>query len=328
MNKLNTENTVAALLFVYLLIYPFISSEYNIMNMSYFLAMIFLSLSLSLIWGYSGIFSFGQTAFFGVGGYAYAIISMNFNNPNLTLLSFILAILIAGAFAWILGYFMFYGGVNDVFVGLITLCVTLVLATFMAQTAGSQWKIGDVLLGGDNGINNIPSLTFGSVTLYGTNLYYVILIVLIVIYILLRKFGSSKFGYSLIAVRENREKSQMFGYNIPFLQTLVFSLGGVLAGLSGVFYAIWGNYMSPSSMAISAAALPVVLVAAAGRKNVTAAVIFSLIYYMFAQYLSVTGTEYAFVILGFVLLIAILLVPQGIIVTIFNLIDRYVFKKS
>lgn len=49
---------------------------------------------------------------------------------------------------------------------------------------------------------------------------------------------------------------------------------------------------------------------------------------MFAQYLSVTGTEYAFVILGFVLLIAILLVPQGIIVTIFNLIDRYVFKKS
>src|SRR5690625_5972499 len=84
---------------------------------------------------------------------------MHFDHPNMTIVALLVAIFMAWGFAFLLGYFMFYGGVNDVFVGLITLCVTLVMATFLAQSAGSQWKIGDVLLGGDNGINIIPSLS-------------------------------------------------------------------------------------------------------------------------------------------------------------------------
>lgn len=331
MNKLNTENSVMTLLFIFLIFYPVITSAYTVMNMSYFLSIAFLSLSLSLIWGTAGIFSFGQTAFFGLGGYAYAIISLNMDEPSMTPLALLLALIIAGVAAWILGYFMFYGGVNDVFVGLITLCVTLVFATFLAQSAGSEWKIGDVLLGGDNGINNIPPISLGMgdsfISLEGNFLYYFILLVMVVVYLLLRKLRGSKIGYSLIAVRENRERSKLFGYNIAFLQTAVFSLGGVLAALSGVLYATWGGYMAPSTMDISAAALPVVLVAAAGRKNLSAAIIFTILYHWFSQYLSVSGSEYALVILGFTLILVILLVPQGLIVSLFHLVDRFVFKR-
>jgi len=300
--------------------------------MTYFISMIFLTLSLALIWGITGIFSFGQTAFFGVGGYVYALVSLKMEPSGNSLVALFLALLVAFIFSWILGWFIFYGGINDVFVGLVTLCVTLVLATFLAQTAGSQWKIAGVPLGGDNGINNIPPISFKlgelSFSLINNSYYYFIVILLIVTYLSLRKLIISKLGYSMLAIRENPERSELFGYNIPFLQTFVFAMGGVLAALSGALYVAWGGYMSPATMNIAAAALPVVLVAAAGRKNLTAVMIFTLIYYLFSQYLSVGGSEYALVILGFMLVIVIIIVPQGVILTLFNIIDRMIFKRS
>lgn len=328
----NTEKIVMSVLCIIFLFYPLFSSAYDVLNMTYFLSMIFLSMSLWLIWGLTGIFSFGQTAFFGVGAYAYAMISMNFDNPNMTLLALVGAIFITWLVALLLGYFMFYGGVNDVFVGLITLCVTLVLSTFLAQSAGSQWKIGNVLLGGDNGINNIPalSLQLGSldISFRGNLLYYFIIILMIVIYFLFQKMQNAKLGYSFLAVRENRERSQLLGYNIPLLQVLSFSFGGILAAISGILYVTWGGYISPAAMNISSAALPVVLVAAAGRKNLSGVMIFTVLYYYFSQKLSVSGSEYALVILGIILILVILLVPRGIVVTIFDMFDRLFFTKG
>lgn len=331
-SKLNTENIVMTLIFLFIILFPFIGSAYDVLNMSYFLSMVFLSMSLWVIWGLTGIFSFGQTAFFGIGGYAYAMISMNFENPSMTIIAFFGALFIAWLVALLLGYFMFYGGVNDVFVGLITLCVTLVLSTFLAQSAGSQWKIGDVPLGGDNGINNIPPLTLelGSFELkgIGNEFYYFIVISLLVLYYLFMFIQKRKIGYSLIAVRENRDRSRLLGYNISLIQTLSFSLGGVLAAFSGVLYVTWGGYISPAAMDISAAALPVVLVAAAGRQNLSSVVIFTMIYYYLSQKLSVTGSEYALVILGFILIFVIMLVPRGIITFLFEFIDRMLFSKK
>ncbi|WP_153720905.1 ABC transporter permease subunit [Sporosarcina cascadiensis] len=324
--KIDSEKITMLVLCIVFLLFPLIASAYDVLNMSYFFSMVFLSMSLWLIWGLTGIFSFGQTAFFGVGAYAYAMISMNFNNNTMTIVALVGALVIAWILALLLGYFMFYGGVNDVFVGLITLCVTLVMATFLAQSAGSQWKIGSVLLGGDNGINNIPplSIEIGSIqfSLVGTYQYYFIILVLIGFYLFLRKMQHGKMGYSFVAIRENRERSQLLGYNISLLQTLSFSFGGVLAAFSGVLYVTWGGYISPSAMGISAAALPVVLVAAAGRNNLSGVMIFTVLYYFLSQKLSVSGSEYALVILGFILIMVILIVPKGIVVTIFNALDR------
>jgi ABC-type branched-subunit amino acid transport system permease subunit len=329
--KFNSENIIALLLFVGLIIFPLFVSGYKVLNTTNFLIMVFLSLSLALIWGYTGIFSFGQTIFFGVGGYLYGILYLNVGEPSFTIVALLAGVLAAGLVAWILGYFMFYGGVNDVFVGLITLCVTLVLETFMSQTAGPEWKLGDVQLGGYNGINGIPtiSLGFGDAlfTFSGNSLYYLVLFLLIVIYLSLRKLVVSKWGYALIAIRENRERSHMFGYNVPKIQTMVFSLSGMIASLGGILYASWGNYMTPTSMGLAAATLPVVLVAAGGRKNLTAAMIFTLFYSWFSQYLSSSGNQYALVILGVLLLLVVRFVPEGIIVALFKNLDRLLLKK-
>lgn len=329
--KINSENLIAVLLFLGLMVYPLLASGYKVLNMANFLTMVFLSLSLALIWGYTGIFSFGQSAFFGIGGYVYGILYLNVGEQSFTPVALLVGVLIAGLAAWILGYFMFYGGVNDVFVGLITLCVTLVLETFMAQTAGSEWKIGSVPLGGYNGINGIPTMSIGFrerlIIFEGTKFYYLVLILLIAVYIFLRRLVVSRWGYALLSIRENRERTQLFGYNVPKIQTMVFALAGMLAALSGILYAAWGGYMTPSTMGLASATLPVVLVAAGGRKNLTAAMIFTLIYAWFSQYLSSSGSQYALVILGVALLLVVLFVPEGIIVAIFNWLDRLIFKQ-
>ena len=325
--KLNTENVVGIGLFLFLFIYPLFVTAFQILNLSYFLSMAFLTLSLSLIWGYSGIFSFGQAAFFGIGGYFYAIFTMNSGITTITPVGLLIGVLVGGIVAGIVGYFMFYGGINDVFVGLITLCITVSIETFMAQTAGSQWKIGEVGLGGYNGINGIPTISLGSFALTDVNFYYFILVLLLVTYVGLRIFTVSRFGYTAIAIRENRERTKLLGYNVPRFQTLIFALGGAIASLSGILYATWGGYMTPSVMGLTAATLPVVLVAAGGRKNLTASVIFTLIYYWFSQTLSASGNEYALVILGVALILVILFVPEGIVVSLFKLGDRLFFNK-
>lgn len=323
--KWNTENIVGILLFIFLFMFPLFVSAYKVLNLSYFLSMTFLSLSVALIWGYTGIFSFGQAALFGIGGYSYAILNLQVGSDAFTPVALIGGVVIAGAVAWILGYFMFYGGVNDVFVGLITLCVTLVLETFMAQTAGSGWKIGSVLLGGYNGINGIPALSLGSFRFDGNKFYYLVLMMLLLAYIGLRLLARSPWGYALIAIRENRERTQLFGYNVPKIQTMAFTAGGAMAALGGILYASWGNYITPSSMGLTSATLPVVLAAAGGRKNVTAVVIFTLIYHYFSQSLAASGNEYALVILGVVLILVVLLVPEGIIAAIFKRTDDMIF---
>lgn len=326
--KLNTENIVGIALFIGLFVYPVFVSSYDVLNLSYFLSMVFLSLSLAIVWGYCGIFSFGQAAFFGVGGYFYAILMINIGISALTPVGLLLGVLAGAVIAGIIGYFMFYGGVNDVFVGLITLCLTVVLETFMAQTAGSEWKIGSVLLGGYNGLNGIPAISLGTFIFVGNSFYYLILVVLLLVYIGLRLLIVSKYGYSFIAIRENRERTKLFGYNVPKIQTIVFALGGALSALSGILYATWGSYITPSAMGLTAATLPVVLVAAGGRKNLTASMIFTLFYYWFSQNLSASGSEYALVILGVTLILVILFVPEGIVATIFKKSDQLFFYKE
>ncbi|MFD0575129.1 ABC transporter permease subunit [Dactylosporangium darangshiense] len=87
-----------------------------------------LAVSFTFVWGHAGIFSFGQSALFGVGGYAYAIVGINVSGRTGETLSALAAgVLVAALAAAALGYFMFYGNVGDVYVAIITLAVTLVL---------------------------------------------------------------------------------------------------------------------------------------------------------------------------------------------------------
>ena len=230
------------------------TSAFDVLTTTQYFALAFLALSLSIVWGYTGVLSFGQVAFFGVAAYTFGVIGINFSSAAGVTAAFFGAVIVGAGFAALLGYFMFYGGVRDVYVTIITLVVAMVLNTFMAQTAGSEWAIGEAALGGFNGMTNIPDLTFGvgetALVLDMVGLYYALLVLLVGTYLGLRVLVNSQLGMTMVAVREDEDRTATFGYNVPFIKLVSFTIGGGLAAAGGVFYASWGNFIDPSVFGI------------------------------------------------------------------------------
>ncbi|WP_018181382.1 ABC transporter permease subunit [Kaistia granuli] len=308
--------------------YPMFSDGYTVGNTVYFFTWVFMALGLSLIWGYGGSLSFGQTAFFGIAGYSYGVLTLNFGAAyGFTLAAVVIALVIAALAALLLGYFLFFGRISGVFLGIVTLSVTLVLERFMAQTAGPEWAIGKARLNGFNGMSNMPPLTIpwpgGDIILFpDVQLYYVVLGLLVLVYLGLRILVNSSFGNVLVAIRENPERAEMLGYDIRKYQLGAFVIGAVLAGLSGVLYTSWGQYITPSSMGMTAAALPIVWVAVGGRSDLTATLIGTLVVLSGFQALTIHGAQYALVVMGFLLVLTVLLAPRGIILAAADLLGR------
>ncbi|KGH04284.1 ABC transporter permease [Comamonas thiooxydans] len=296
----------------------FILDEADIGNLSFYLLWSFLAMGLAVMWGHGGILSFGQTAFFGLAGYAYGVLSINFGGGVVQGWgSVALAIVIAAAGSALLGYMICYGRVTGIFIGIVTLSVTLVFETFMSQTAGPQWTIGSARLNGFNGMSGMPVLSIywsgEELAIEGSRFFMLVVVLLAVAYLCLARLLSSSFGLKLASIRDNPRRAEMLGIDIRFYQLMVFVIGGVLAGLSGVLYTVWGSYITPSSMGITAAALPIIWVATAGRKSIGGAILCAAGLIALSQWLAVYGSEYALILMGAILLFVVLIAPQGLL---------------
>lgn len=322
-----------AIVLAFAVAYPLFSDGYTIGNNVYFLIWTFMAMGLSLIWGYGGALSFGQTAFFGIAGYTYGVLTINIGDAyGFTIVALLLAVLLAGVFAAVIGYFLFFGRITGVFLGIVTLSITLVLERFMAQTGGAEWAIGSARLNGFNGMSGMPPLTIpwpsGDIVLYpDIGLYYLVLALVVLVYLGLRMLLNSPFGNVLVAIRENPERAEMLGYDVRLYQLGGFVIGAMLAGLSGVLYTSWGQYITPSSMGITAAALPIVWVAVGGRADITATLIGTLVVLAGFQALTIYGAQYALIVMGALLVFTVLLAPQGIVLGLANLVTR-IFTRS
>ncbi|MGY8706699.1 branched-chain amino acid ABC transporter permease [Bradyrhizobium sp. 18BD] len=317
-----------ALVLVVALAYPLFSDGYTVGNTVYFFVWVFIALSLCVIWGYGGSLSFGQTAFFGIAGYGYGILTINFGSAyGFTLVALVIAVAIAALFAILLGYFMFFGRIAGVFLGIVTLAVTLMLERFMAQTAGPEWHIGSARLNGFNGMSAMPPLTIPwpgePIVLFAdVGLYYLVLGLLVLVYLALRILMNSSFGNIIVAIRENPERAEMLGYDIRKYQLITFVIGAALAGLSGVLYTVWGQYITPSSMGMTAAALPLIWVAVGGRSDLTSTVIGTLVVLAAFQALTIYGSQYALIFMGVLLVLTVLIAPNGLVLGFMNWLGR------
>jgi branched-chain amino acid transport system permease protein len=308
--------------------YPLFSDGYTVGNTVYFFVWVFIALSLCLIWGYGGSLSFGQTAFFGIAGYGYGVLTLNFGSAyGFTLVALVAAVAIAALFAALLGYFMFFGRIAGVFLGIVTLAVTLMLERFMAQTAGPEWHIGSARLNGFNGMSAMPPLTIPwpgePIVLFAdVGLYYFVLGLLVFVYLALRILMNSSFGNVIVAIRENPERAEMLGYDVRKYQLITFVIGAVLAGISGVLYTAWGQYITPSSMGMTAAALPLIWVAVGGRSDLTSTVVGTLVVLAAFQALTIYGSQYALVFMGVLLVLTVLIAPNGLVLGTMNWLGR------
>src|SRR6202041_167590 len=217
------------------------------------------------VWGFGGILCFGQSAFFGLGAYTYAIAMINIGESTTPL---ILAILVPAAFAALLGYFIFYGRISDVYLGVITLTVTLILFNSINSTAGPEFHIGAARLGGFNGIPGIPPLNIpgdrnAPIDLEG--MFYLSTDVLLAVYFGLRLLLASRFGRIIVGIRENERRAELLGYDPRAYKLATFTIGAALAGLAGCLFANWGSFVSPTIFGLAQSAQIIIWVIVGGR---------------------------------------------------------------
>jgi ABC-type branched-subunit amino acid transport system permease subunit len=309
---------------------PRVAELDTVLDLTVYLIMAILALSLALIWGYGGILCFGQSAFFGLGAYTYAIAMFNIGESTLP---FLLAIILPAAFAALLGYFMFYGRISDVYLGVITLTVTLILFNSVNSTAGPEFHIGSARLGGFNGIPGIPPLNlpgFKGKVIDLEGMFYLATASLLATYFGLRLLLASQFGRIIVGIRENERRAELLGYDPRAYKLLTFTIGGALAGFAGCLFANWGNFVSPTIFGLSQSAQIIIWVIVGGRGTLIGPVIGCIGIQWLSAALGANqpsgGSDLwskifanAPLILGIILIAFVLLVPKGLVPTLADL---------
>ena len=222
-----------------------------------------LALSLGVVWGFGGIPCFGQTAFFGIGGYAYAVAAIAWGDAAAAVPA---AVLAAAAFAAVLGYVMFYGRLGDLHAGIVTLTVTLILFKLANSAAGPEYAIAGVRLGGANGIPAAPPLNppfLPGAPLGPEAALRVAVAALAACYLASARLLASPFGRAAMAIRENPLRAELLGYDVRLRRLAIFVFAAGMAGLSGALFA-GVSFVSPAMFGLGYAAQSLVWAVAGG----------------------------------------------------------------
>ena len=308
---------VAILGAIFTLVAPLVLEFFTIINLTTAIALAVLALSLALVWGYGGILCFGQTAFFGLGAYAYTIAAINFGGSTWAIL---VAILVAAAAAAVLGYFMFYGRVSDVYLAVITLTAALILYSLIRRTSGPEYKIGKALLGGFNGITSPPiNLPWDpSFTLFPEHLFYVAMAALILAYLFTGWLVRTHFGRVCTAIRENELRAELIGYDTRAFKLGIFTIGAAIAGLSGVLFCNGVGRVTPDVFNLYNAALTIIWVIVGGRGTLIGPILAAFGLFYLTSALGMQTTLNNNIVLGGILIIFVLGVPKGVVPTVID----------
>jgi len=301
-----------------LVLMPRFAETYLIINTTIFVSFAILALSLALIWGYAGILCFGQAAFFGLGGYTYAVAAINFGD---TTGAACLAVALPALFAALLGYFMFWGRISDVYLGVITLTVSLIFYRFINQTAGEEWNIGAAPLGGFNGIPATPILNWPGRPgdqLQPEDIFSLSVGLLILVYFGCKALLATSFGRVIVAVRENETRAELLGYDVRVHKLAIFVVGGAMAGLSGLLFAN-SVFVSPTMFSLPVSGQIIIWVIVGGLGTLIGPIIGCILMQMLTNYLGtlnqVSGLSWLDpnLVLGIILTAFVLLVPKGLV---------------
>jgi len=300
--------------FVALMVLPSFLNIFQQINLSVVFILALLALSMSFLWGYAGILSFGQTAFFGLGGYAFAVLALNFGETTFSLLA---AILLAMLFAALFGYFMIYGRISDIYLSVMTLVITLIFEKAIKSTSGEWYVIGEVRLNGQNGIPTVPSLRvpWHPVKELGVDgVFYLSAGLLVLVYVGLRLLLTTPFGRVLVGIRENTRRIELLGYDSRRYKLAAFIICGGIAALAGVLYGVWGNFVGPDMFGLKRAAEVIVWVIVGGKSTLAGPIAGTAIVQILKTRLgSESVGEWLPLILGVVLMLVVLVFRDGLL---------------
>lgn len=303
------ELPLAVLVLAALAVLPLLAGGYVVYILPQYMLFGVMAMSLGLLWGGSGILSFGQAGFFAIGGYAIGLVMGHEGLPvNPAYLGILCAVLVCAALAAAIGYFLFSAGVRDGYFVL----VTLALSIMVEQIAVSQSEI----TGGWNGMFiNRMSLTFPGFELQLTEdvpIYYLVLVVAALVYLGLRLVQRARFGKILVGIRENEARMEALGYAAPLYKTAAFALSGGIAGMAGALYATHAGFVAPSLGGVLFSTEVVVWVAVAGRESLLAAFLGGVLVSSLSNYLSAISPSLWQLFMGLLFIVAITALRGGV----------------
>jgi ABC-type branched-subunit amino acid transport system permease subunit len=291
---------------------PSLVEVFVLVDLTAYVVMAILALSLALVWGYAGILCFGQSAFFGIGGYAYALGVLNLGESTIPLF---LGIAVPMIFAAVLGYFLFYGRVGDIYLGVITLCVSLILFNLVNSMSGTEYKIGSVPIGGHNGIPGVPPINlpgYSSIQLGYEGSFQLSVIVLVLVYVGLHILLASNFGRVVVSIRLNELRTELLGYDARLYKLIVFTIGAGIAGVAGILFANWGSFVGPTLFSILFSAQLIIWIMVGGLGTLIGAVVGAFAIQWLTTWLGTSKLVDPNIFLGAVFIMFVLLVPNGI----------------
>jgi urea ABC transporter permease protein UrtC len=296
--------------FLMLAALPAVAGGYPVYILPQYMLFGMLALSLGLLWGFVGVVSFGQAAFFALGAYTMGLAMQQTASPvNPAYLGLAASLALGGALAGVIGYFLFSAGVR----GAYFVIVTLALSIIVEQLAVSQSQI----TGGWNGMFiDRMSLTFGplgEVSLYDdAPIYYVVLAVVAATFALLKWLSRATFGKLLVGIRENEDRLIALGVRTALYKTSAFALSGAIACLAGAFYGTHANFVAPSLAGVLFSTEVVVWVAIGGRGYLLGAFLGGVLVASLANYLSAIIPRYWQLALGVIFVLVIVFLKGGI----------------
>lgn len=292
---------------------PLYYGLFEIMQITQYVVLSVFALSLAYIWGFGGILSFGQSAFFGLGAYTFAVSAINWGD---TTFPFLLAFVLPALFGAALGYFMFYGRLSDVYLGVVTLVVTLIFWKLINHTAGPEYAIGSARLGGFNGIPSVPILNVPGRPgewLEPEVMFQVFMGILILVYVGLRVLIASDFGRVSVSIRENEVRASLLGYDVRRHKVVVFALGSGIAGMAGAMWATYQTFIDPNAFSLEMSAKALIWVMAGGVGTLAGPILAVIGLQWLSLKLGELNLINNFVLLGGILIVLVLVLPKGLL---------------
>jgi branched-chain amino acid transport system permease protein len=263
------------------------------------------ALSFDLLWGYTGIMSFGQALFYGAAAYGAALIARDLGITSIFVVV-PLCTLIGLVLALVMAWFLLLGRYppSTIFVG---------LGTLTGAYAADRLARGWYYLGGQNGIPSIPPLTAGSYQIVeGVEYYYLALGILVAMYGVCRFIVRSQFGLVLAGIRQQEERLTFLGYRVPHFKAIIFTFAGGMCGLAGGLAAFHDGFVWPNMLGVLLSTQIVLYVLFGGVGTLVGAIVgvASIDYVSFV--LADRFPAFWPILLGLLLLFVVLVRPTGL----------------
>lgn len=263
------------------------------------------ALSADVLMGYTGLFSLGHAAFFGVGAYTAALVGLNVSsNVAITLPA---AMLVAAGLGLLIGIFVIRQS------GVYFIMLSFAFAQLVVAVA-ITWRS---VTGGTDGLSGVPTPTLGiggaTVSLRGEDASYLFCFVVFVLaYVVLRRIVSSPFGLALQGIRENPDRMLALGYAVQRYKLAAVVLSAAFAGLAGALSVAATRFASPGDLDWSLSGLVMAMIMMGGMGRLVGAPIGALAI-LFIQFALGSFTMHWQFVLGLIFIALVLVSVNGLI---------------